>query len=670
MASGYTNSHPRDEGDFYFETRFYWSSSYDPATNTSTVTFTPQIYTTVNMGNDLRMFNTKDNNGGVYRGGSLIYAFPTNYSSGNFLRTWSNPYEDWVGLFAAGDDFPTLTVTHDNNGAASIKMGLRGGVISMNSGQSAYSSWLDDGYYINLSESRSLIINYNPNGGSGAPSNTYFYGSTENIVLSSTIPTRPGYTFLGWSASGAATTATYSAGQNIGTRTSSLALFAVWRVNSYTVTCEDRVGSSSGTKLGTKTASYNYGSSVSGASFGSNTSYDAYYTGYHYTGSSSAITVDGNETVYRYFSLNTWTVSYNANGHGTAPSSQTKTYGTTLTLRAFISNQTGTGTRADYTITGNANGGTWSGSNGSASRTPQYTYSQNKWNTQSDGTGTGYASGASYTANAATTLYAIWNTSTSYTYTYTLPSGTPAKNQTVTVTFDANGGSTAKASQTSTRAMTFSGWYTAATGGTKRTTASQVSASETVYAQYGEGTSAYPNVTLPTASQCTRTGYTLLGFATSATATSATYSPGESYTPTSGITLYAVWRIISYSVSANISARGITANILRTASPVAGAASGLLSDGDTVYYNDTVKVSWAIRAGYQADTLRVNGEDVGLLSEKTVTVASALTVILTVKLGAIVYINGVAYQAFIDNGSNFSAQYEAYIDNGSSWEAY
>jgi uncharacterized repeat protein (TIGR02543 family) len=670
MASGYTNSRPRDEGDFYFETRFEWSSSYDPATNTSTVTFIPQIYTTVNMGNDLRMFNPKDNDGGIYRDGSFIYAFPTNYSSGNYLRTWSNPYEEWVKLFTQGDALPTLTVTHDNSGAASINLGLRGGVISMYDYSGAYSSWVSDGYYISLSESPSLYVSYYSNGGSGAPDGTYFYGSTENVVLSSTKPTRTGYTFLGWSDDAYATSATYSPGQNIGTRTTILRLYAVWRINSYTVTCEDRVGSSSGTKLGAKTASYTYGSSVSGASFGSNTSYDVYYTGYHYTGSSSTITVDGNETVYRYFALNTWTVSYNANGHGTAPSSQTKTYGTALTLRSFISNQTGTGTKANYTITGNANGGTWSGSNGSASRTPKYTYSQNKWNTKSDGTGTGYASGASYTANAAMALYAIWNTSTSYAYTYALPSGTPAKNQTVTVTFNANGGSTTKTSQTSTRAMTFSGWYTAASGGTKRTTASQVSASETVYAHYGDGTSAYPSVTLPTASQCTRTGYTLLGFATSATATSAAYSPGDSYTPTAGITLYAVWRIISYSVSTNISTRGITANILRTASPVAGAASGLLSNGDTIYYNDTVKVSWAISTGYQADTLRINGEDVSSLSEKTVTVASALTVILSVKLGAIVYINGVAYQAFIDNGSNFNAQYEAYIDNGSSWDAY
>jgi uncharacterized repeat protein (TIGR02543 family) len=461
MASGYTNSHPRDEGDFYFETRFSWSSSYDPATNTSTVTFYPQIYTTVNMGNDLRMFNSKDNNGGIYRDDSFIYAFPTNYSSGNYLRTWSNPYEDWCGLYAAGDDFPTLTVTHNNSGAASIKLGLRGGVISMNSYQSAYSSWLGDGYYINLSESPSLYVSYYSNGGSGAPDDTYFYGSTESVVLSSTVPTRTGYTFLGWSADPYATSASYYAGQNIGTRTTILRLYAVWGINSYTVTCEDRVGSSSGTKLGTKTASYTYGSSVSGASFGSNTAYNTYYTGYHYTGSSSTITVDGNETVYRYFALNTWTVSYNANNGSGAPSSQTKTYNVNLTLSSTVPTRTG------YDFLG--------------------------WSTSSTATTATYSAGGTYTANAGATLYAVWRL------------------KTYTISYNANGGSGAPSAQTKT---------------------------------YGV------NLTL-SSTKPTRTGYDFLGWSKSSTATSATYSAGGTYTANEGATLYAVWKIKTYTISYN-----------------------------------------------------------------------------------------------------------------------
>lgn len=79
-------------------------------------------------------------------------------------------------------------------------------------------------------------ITFNANGGSGAPGNqTKTYGVA--LTLSSTKPTRAGYTFLGWSTSSTATSATYSAGGNYtpdqwgGTVT----LYAVWSANSYTL---------------------------------------------------------------------------------------------------------------------------------------------------------------------------------------------------------------------------------------------------------------------------------------------------------------------------------------------------------------------------------------------------------------------------------------------------
>ena len=611
MASGYTNSHPRDDGDFYFETRFSWSSSYDPSTNTSTVTFYPQIYTTVNVGNDLRMFNSKDNNGGVYRDGSLIYAFSADYGRGNYLKTYSNPYEEWVGLFEQGNAFPTLTVTHNNSGAASIKMGLRGGVLSMNDYSGAYTSWIDDGYYINLSESRSLVIDYNANGGSGAPSNTYFYGSTEDVVLSSTKPTRAGYTFLGWSTSGAATTATYSAGQNIGTRTSSLALFAVWKINSYTVTCQDRVGSASGTLLGTKTKSYTYGSSVSGASFGSSTTYDAYYTGYHYTGSSSTITVDGNETVYRYFALNAWWVRYNANGGSGAPSDQIKTYNVNLTLSSTKPTRTGynflgwsassTATAATYpaggtytanagimlyavwrlityTISYNANGGSGAPSAQTKNYGVNLTLSSTKptrtgydflgWSTSSTATTATYSAGGTYTANASATLYAVWRL------------------KTYTISYNANGGSGAPSSQTKTYGVdltlsstiptrtgyNFLGWATSSTATSATYSAGgtyTANASATLYAVWkiktytisynANGGSGAPSAQTKTygvdltlsSTIPTKTGYNFLGWSKSSTATTATYSAGGTYTANEGATLYAVWKIKTYTISYN-----------------------------------------------------------------------------------------------------------------------
>lgn len=665
MATGYTNSHPRDEGDFYFETRFYWSSSYDPSTNTSTVTFYPQIYTTVNMGNDLRMFNTKDNNGGVYRDGSLIYAFPTGYSSGNYLRTWSNPYEDWCGLYAAGDDFPTLTVTHNNSGAASIRMGLRGGVISMYSGQGAYSSWIDDGYYIELSESRSLYVSYYSNGGSGAPGATYFYGSTESITLSSTKPTRAGYTFLGWSTSSSATSATYSAGQNIGTRSSNLVLYAVWRINSYTVTCEDRVGSSSGTKLGTKTASYNYGSSVSGASFGSNTSYDAYYTGYHYTGSSSTITVDGNETVYRYFALNTWTVSYNANGGSGAPSSQTKTYGVNLTLSSTKPTRANS-SAGSYTVTYNANGGTVSPTSASATRTTSYTFSS--WNTAANGSGTRYSSGGTYSANSAATLYAQWS-STTTTASVTLP--TPTRTG-----YNFKGWATSSSASTGV-----TGNYTPTKDITlyaiwelKSYTLSISRGNGTTITVKRNGTSLSDGATIYhfdvlSISISANTGYTIQTH----TVNNTTWDSGN-YTVGGNVSVVATATLISYILSLSYSSNGVSISVNRTSSPIGSGSLGILNNGDRLYYNDVIEITYNIGGSYQLLTATVNNIDISNVPlPYSFTVENNVVISVTVKLGAITYIGNEAYQAFIGtlvNGNAVWQQYQAFIGNGSTYDQY
>lgn len=74
-------------------------------------------------------------------------------------------------------------------------------------------------------------ISYNANGGSGAPSSqTKTHGAA--LTLSTTKPTRANYTFLGWSTSATATTATYAAGGKY-TANASATLYAVWE-RSYT----------------------------------------------------------------------------------------------------------------------------------------------------------------------------------------------------------------------------------------------------------------------------------------------------------------------------------------------------------------------------------------------------------------------------------------------------
>ena len=79
-------------------------------------------------------------------------------------------------------------------------------------------------------QANTYTITYNANGGSGAPSSqTYTYKEGGNIYLSSTTPTRTGYTFLGWSLSSSATSASYSAGQWWGTHNANnCTLYAVW----------------------------------------------------------------------------------------------------------------------------------------------------------------------------------------------------------------------------------------------------------------------------------------------------------------------------------------------------------------------------------------------------------------------------------------------------------
>ena len=88
---------------------------------------------------------------------------------------------------------------------------------------------------------------------------------------------------------------------------------------------------------------------------------------------------DADITLYAVWKANTWTVKYNANGGSGAPADQTKTYGQTLKL------STSKPVRTDYNFMG------WATSKANADA----------------GTVT-YAAGANYTANAAITLYAVW----------------------------------------------------------------------------------------------------------------------------------------------------------------------------------------------------------------------------------------------------------------------
>lgn len=86
----------------------------------------------------------------------------------------------------------------------------------------------------------SYTIKYNANGGSGAPGNqTKWYGTT--LKLSSTKPTRTGYTFQGWSTKNDSSVE-YASGANY-TANAAVTLYAVWKANTYTVSYNANGGS-------------------------------------------------------------------------------------------------------------------------------------------------------------------------------------------------------------------------------------------------------------------------------------------------------------------------------------------------------------------------------------------------------------------------------------------
>ncbi len=201
--------------------------------------------------------------------------------------------------------------------------------------------------------------------------------------------------------------------------------------------------------------------------------------------------------------------------------------------------------------------------------------------TGTSGSGTQYytASGTSarnWDKTSATTLYAKW-TANKYTVTLNNQSATTAGTTSVTATYDSAMPSITVPKKTG---YTFGGYYTETSGsGTQYYTASGASArnwdktsATTLYAKWtpisytvkynGNGATSgstansihsYGTAQALTANGFLRTGYTFLGWSTSSSATSATYSNQQSvtnFTSTNGATinLYAVWQKNTYTL--------------------------------------------------------------------------------------------------------------------------
>lgn len=335
-------------------------------------------------------------------------------------------------------------------------------------------------------------IQFNANGGSGAPSSETTTGS---YTINTTQPTRIGYSFLGWSTSSSATSPSYYPGDSL-TVSSNTTLYAIWQ-------SAPEASSSS-----TNTATINFKGQQRWFYFipatessyiieSSNSSGDPYVVLYNSSGTQLDSDDDDSDNG------NNFKLIY------------TLSAGTKYYIKVYhhsnytgIANITFNITKNSYTITYDANGG-------SVSPTSQ-----------------------TVTAGSAIT-----------TPTATHANGTTSR----TINFYANGGTISKSSQTSSATTTYgsNGWYTE--GGTKRTNNGGTytpTQSETLYNHWDiASTGTYSAITFPTG---TRTGYKLVGFSTSSSTdpntnfTGTGYEPGDS-TVVSGTDYYAIWKPNNYT---------------------------------------------------------------------------------------------------------------------------
>lgn len=177
-------------------------------------------------------------------------------------------------------------------------------------------------------KANTYTITYNANGGSGAPaSHSYTYATSGSTKLSSTVPTRTGYVFLGWSLSSTATSASYAAGQNWNlSNASNYTLYAVWVQTEFIQTIMARYQQPDG--------SFSDYSQIYAAALEEGDSVNWVLDGNDEYKTARVSYVVGKESLVTYVDIyrKQYTITYDANGGVCPPKQQTFYYGCNLYL--------------------------------------------------------------------------------------------------------------------------------------------------------------------------------------------------------------------------------------------------------------------------------------------------------------------------------------------------
>ena len=381
---------------------------------------------------------------------------------------------------------------------------------------------------------RSYQFAYDANGGSGAPSGaSTAYGTT--VTVSSTVPTHVGHTFVGWNTSPNGSGSSYVDGNTLSMPDNALTLHAQWVADTFSIVYFANGGTSA---PAAQSATYGSTASVSatpatrlGYTFdGWNTQTNG--QGTVRAGGSSFTMSNANVELYAQWTAQSFAVAFNANDGTAAPNNISGTTDSTVTIPSTIPTRSGydflgwntlqAGTGIAYqvgstlamppnnlvlwaqwqarrfSVVYNVNGGATNAPVGTLAVTDSSVQTESTtpsrigyqfagWNTQVDGSGVAALAGANFSMPPSdVTLFAQWS---AVIYT---------------VTYDANGGSGAPASQSA-----------------------------------GTDSTVTVSPTVPT-----RTRYTFTGWNTQADGSGIAYGTAATFTmPASNVSLYAQWAL-------------------------------------------------------------------------------------------------------------------------------
>ena len=389
-------------------------------------------------------------------------------------------------------------------------------------------------------------VTFNNHDGSASP-------ATSNVSLNynaDAIPsgpavTRTGYTLVGWNTDPNATIGLISY-----TVTGSTTLYAIWQGDTYTVT-------------------YDANTASSGSAPGSQT-----FT----VGSSSAIALPGVGSMAKtvgsdVYTFGGWSLSAGTSGAGGAAIASPFTPASSVTLYA-IWHAPGAKTVTFHTNYPSGSGDTTSTqSSTSATNLAGNTFSATGytfagWATASGSNTVAYQDGDSYPFTADGDLYAVW---TADTYTVTWNTAINGGSTNTTASFTVGGSALTVPVPAARAGYTFTGWYTAATGGSTFASISGSVLSPSTYTPTAsieffarwtlnsytvtylknDGSTAsttdtvnYGSDALPRVNPWTRTGYSFLGWSESASGAVIT-----TRTVTGDVSLYAIWAGDVYTIT-------------------------------------------------------------------------------------------------------------------------